>query len=133
MIDYVIYDDDGRILQGGKTVESMLEQQADAVAGRHVLAGVGAPNRHWVVGGEIVERPLLRLDVSTTTVRADSTEEVQVDGVPAGTEVLIVGPTKGGGVADGELLHLSFALPGRYHMVCKFFPYKEWEVIIDAL
>lgn len=133
MIDYVIYDDDGRILQGGKTVESMFDQQADTEAGRHVLAGVGGPNQHWVVAGEIVERPVLAAYVSETSVRAGSTDEVLVDGVPAGAEVLIVGPAKGGGVADGGLLHFSFALPGRYHIVCKFFPYKEWEVTIDAL
>lgn len=133
MIDYVIYDDDGRILQGGKTVESMLDQQADTAVGRHVLAGIGGPNQHWVVAGNLVERPLLPVDISATSVRADGTDEVLVDGVPEGAEVLIVGPMKGGGVADGGLLHFSFSLPGRYHIVCKSFPYREWEVVIDAL
>lgn len=133
MIDYVIYDDDGRIHQGGKLIESMLEQQADATEGRYVLAGMGAANEHWVVDGAIVERPQLLLDVSAASVRADSTEEVLVAGVPAGAEVMIVGPTRGGGVATGDALSFTFALPGTYEIVCKFFPYKDWKVSIHAI
>lgn len=133
MIDYVVYDGQGAILQGGRVVKSILALQADHAAGRHVLAGAGDPNQHWVSGGQIVERPQLQAVVSSNTARADSSDLVLIDGVPAGAAVQVVGPAGGSGVADGGRLSFTFALPGTYRIACTFFPYQDWEVSIDAV
>lgn len=133
MIDYVIHDDDGRILQCGCVVEAMLELQADTAAGRHVLAGVGLPDLHWVSAGNIIERPQLQTSLSSTKARADSFDQVLIDGIPAGAAVQISGPASGRGVADGGVLSFTFALPGTYRIACTFFPYKDWEVSINAV
>jgi hypothetical protein len=133
MIDYVIHNEDGRILQSGCVVEAMLELQADKAACRHVLAGVGEPDLHWVKAGNIVERPPLQVSVSANTVRADSSDQVLIIGVPACAAVQVVGPASGCGMADGGVLSFTFALPGTYRIVCTLFPYMDWEVSIDAV
>ncbi len=133
MIDYVIYNDEGRIVQTGQMLESMIELQSDATAGRHAIIGSGTFDKHWVQEGAIVERPEFSLSVSSNTVRADGSDVATIGGVPAGAEVSIVGPLTMTGMSDGRDIVLTFAIPGTYDVGIQSFPYQDVKVSIHAV
>jgi hypothetical protein len=133
MKKYIIYDPSGRIIQTGMVPASMFDDQHEEELGRVVMEGSADVCTDYVLDGVVVERPRLQPDVSATSARADGVEEVLIGGIPAGAEVSITGPSQGGGEADGDVLSFTFALPGRYEIACKFFPYQDWKVSINAI
>jgi hypothetical protein len=130
MISFVIYDEAGVILQAGAVPEALLEDQAGE--GRFVLAGEGHWDTHYVVDGQLAERPVMPVEMSATEVAANATDEVVISGIPEGAAVKVIGRGGGEGVADGEPLHLTFAQAGRYHVMATLFPYQDWKVSIHA-
>lgn len=99
--DYVIFDDDGFILEGGRVYASKVA----ACAGPHVLAGPGRPDTHYV-----------DLSGPTILLRGPSTALVSgtdITDLPNPTWLTVDGTTHV--VTDG-VAELSFADPGTYEV-----------------
>lgn len=133
MIDYVIYNAEGLITETGRTIEAMLELQADPDKGRFLAEGAASIASDWVVDGIITPRPALPCTVSASAVSADGDSVVTIAGLPAGASIEIFGPTTGGGTADGNDIALTFAIPGAYRIALRLFPYLDREETIHAV
>jgi len=132
MIQYVIFDGDGRILQTGSCPEEMLDLQAGP--GREVMeGGAGVTSySHYVANGEIVERPGMGISVSKITLVADGSDEVAITGVPAGAQLSIDGPVVADAIADGEPISITSVHAGIYVIQATKFPYRDERININA-
>lgn len=132
MKSVVFYDEDGRISHSGKS---------DTIS----LAGATQPYlevdelrpdydaTHHVVAGALTPRPSMETALSAPFIRANGVDAATLSGVPAGAEVMIIGPQMMNGVADGSSLQFSFATPGQYTVVARLFPFVDLEVTIHAV
>jgi hypothetical protein len=130
--DYIIHNNEGRILQTGRIPESMFELQQDEAQGRFVLEGSADVCTQYVVDGGLVSRPANPAVFSAVVAAADGTDEVVIAGVPAGARIAVTGPVTQTGIADGTDICLTFARPGIYLVRVESFPYCDLEVTIDA-
>ena len=133
MIDFVIHDSAGRITETGKVIEAILDMQANPEKGEFLAIGKGDLDRNWVQDGRIVDRPALDYRLSARSAPADGTSVVTLSGVPAGASIDILGPAGASGAASGADIELTFALPGRYTILIKLFPYLDVKETVDAL
>lgn len=130
MKNYLLYDDQGAILQTGRCPESMLELQGSP--GKHVLAGTADQLTEYVVDGVILTRPVMVLALSKETAQADGVDEIILSGLPAGANVYVRGPADMDGQADGGPAVLTFALAGAYTAYITHFPYQDAKVTMHA-
>ena len=78
MIDFIVHDNEGRILRSGICQKEAIHLQADI--GEEVIAGKASDDKHYILDGKVTERPLFDIAVvglSITNI-PDSTE-VYVD------------------------------------------------------
>lgn len=132
MRDYIIHNNEGRILQTGRIPESMFELQQEEAQGRFVLEGSADVRTQYVVNGALVSRPVNPAVFSAMAAAADGTDEVVIAGVPAGSKVAVTGPVSLSDIADGTDICLTFARPGAYLVRVESFPYRDLEVTVDA-
>lgn len=130
MIPFTVYDNTGRILRSGICQPDCLDLQAGA--GEAVLNLASRDDQHYVQDGAILDRPVMNVQASSTSVPANGVDEVQLTGAPAGAAVTIRGPVVGSGVTDTGDVTLTFTLPGTYEVSFSLFPYQESKVTIHA-
>jgi hypothetical protein len=130
--DYIIYNNEGRILQTGRIPESMFELQQDEAQGRFVLEGSADVCTQYVVDGGLVFRPANPASFSAMVAAADGTDEIVLTSVPAGARIAVTGPVSQTGIADGTDICLTFARPGAYLVRVESFPYRDLEVTVHA-
>lgn len=132
MIDYVIFDNAGLIVQTGSVPDDMVQLQGDPENARFVVAGTAGMDTHYVLDGIIVERPDMPARVSRSAVQADGVEQAVIVGAPAGATVFVTGPSNMTGEADGSDIALTFAIAGSYTISISLFPYKHMEATVNA-
>lgn len=112
-MNYVVHDENGEILRRITVPDSMLPQE-------NWLKGYADDLSHYVLNGEIVERPAMPAGLSGMTI----------SGVPAGAVLTI--DSQPVGMADGTPIDLSFDLPGDYRFTAELFPYITYEATVHA-
>ncbi|MDC8758585.1 hypothetical protein [Janthinobacterium fluminis] len=130
MKNFIIYSELGQILQFGSCPDSMLAMQTST--GRKVLQCEANPLTQWVSDGVLVDRPVFHVSTSTEKIVADGTSEVVIAGLPAGTDVRVLGPVSSSITADGSDIVMTFLSPGDYTIRAVLFPFQDYEVIIHA-
>lgn len=128
-VQYAKHDAAGRILFAGEVPESMVGLQ-----GENVWVGAVNVQTDYILDGECVSRPLMPARLSKSVVRADSTDELVIAGVPAGALLRVTGPVPMEGVVErnGDVA-LTFALAGAYGLALELFPYLDMEEVIHAV
>lgn len=133
MRNYLIYDEDGRIIQTGVVPAAMLELQGEPESGRFVMEGSADVCTQYVRKGVIVSRPVCPALLSTASIQADGIDEVVAWQVPAGARIAVQGPLAMSGTADGSNIAMTFATPGVYRFSVQLFPFQDMEVSINAV
>lgn len=133
MKNYIIFETNGRIVQTGMVPEAMFELQGDPDKGRFVMEGSADVCTDYVLSGGIVSRPACPVHLSTASVKADGVDEAVLWQVPAGASVVVEGPLSTAGTADGSNIRLTFSRVGAYLVRVELFPFKKWEVTINAV
>lgn len=112
--DYFLASASGRIVAAGKCRLSRVPLQArDGVTAHLGLA----TEYQWFdfEADELRLRDEFSYSVTAAEVRADGVEVARILGVPAGTEICVVGPTAlSAGVHDGGDIEIRTSLVGRY-------------------
>lgn len=132
MKSVVFHDEDGRISHSGKFDTASLAGATQS----YLEVDEPRPDydaTDYVVAGALAPRPSMEAVLSAATIPANGVDVVTLSGVPAGAEVMIIGPQMMSGVADGSTLQFSFALPGQYMVVARLFPFVDLEVTIHAV
>lgn len=106
--DYVVADASGRILVHGTIPAFMIASQV-LNDGETTALGAGAPQTHYVAGGEVLARP-----ANTATL-----DGMTLKGVPVGARVTIEGTDYT--VTDGTV-ELSFSHAGTFAVQVSAFP-----------
>lgn len=129
MTPFTVYDKAGRILRSGMCQKEFIDMQTRE--GESVIP-VKSDAGDYVKRKKVLPRPTMTLDVSSSSVKADSVDEVTITGAAPGTTVTISGPVQAEGVVDAEPVCLTFSMPGAYVVRFELFPYIEKEVVIHA-
>lgn len=132
MKSVVFHDEDGRITHSGKVDTASLAGTTQSYLGVDELRP-DYDSTHQVVAGVLTPRPSMETALSAPFIRANGVDAATLTGVPAGAEVMIIGPQMMNGTADGSALQFSFALPGQYTVVARLFPFVDLEVTIHAV
>jgi hypothetical protein len=88
------------------------------------------PTEMLFKGGKLVAKAQFPQTFNHPTVRANGSDESVITGLPKGTEIEVAGSTFA--VVDDGSAHLVFTEPGTYTVRVDPFPYKPFEVTIDA-
>lgn len=132
MIPFTVHDSTGRILRSGTCQPDMLELQA--LPGETAVQGSANDQTDHVLDGVVSRRPNMYASASATTVKADGTDMVTIDGVLQGTDVTITGPTNMSGTTEGNgPITLTFAIVGTYKVKLSRFPNIDMEIVINAI
>lgn len=93
------------------------------------------PPDHWhVIKGEIVERPLMNLQINKQVFQAGDNDAIVITGAPKNTkfDVKVQGTIVWNGtLPDGEL-EMSVPVPGIYHITLTSWPHKTMEIDVEA-
>jgi hypothetical protein len=116
-MNFVVYDDAGRILRSGSCMEMDFEAQAGP--DEFIIEASGSDESDYVASGNVVSRPLLPVEVSGKTII-----------VPSGTVFTVLSPRMSGIATDG-VLEFEFSEPGKYTVHLSNWPYRETEVILE--
>ena len=117
MIDFIVHDNEGRILRSGLCQKEAVHLQA--TRGEVAIVGKACDEKHYILSGKVTERPLFDTAVVGLTIT----------NIPESTEVYV----------DGEMLGvcesgvLSIDKPNgvdRYQLKLVNFPYIDHEVML---
>ena len=128
MVNYCISDATGRILRS-------MTIPAEALASVQMLAGErrwpyrGHPNQHYILDGQLADRPTMPITVDREQLVADGEDTLTFAGIPAGASLSLDGETY---AMDGTPLELSIDRPGRYRARFTLWPYIDKEVSFEA-
>jgi hypothetical protein len=139
---FAIHDESGRINQANKVYEPEgYDKLLDDLGHKYVSAqSTGLlPPEHWFVdvsAKELIERPIMNVQVSKTQIKAGDKDSALLTGIPkqskvfiyaAGTELYKMDPF------DAEELELSIPVPCTYTVVIDLWPYKTFRTVIEAV
>ena len=88
----------------------------------------------YVMNDKLCDRPLMNVQVSTTTIRANTSDASVLVGAPKDTKFVIRAMSTivwEGILPDGEL-ELSVPVPGLYYVSLDKWPYKTFTTMIEA-
>ncbi len=131
MIDYIVFSkDSGRILQkvSNQPFEHLLEREDIGVLLLLDTWG-GSGSTHYVLDGEIVERPILPTTPSSQSIVANGQEVLSVEGIPSSAIYVLDGPVQDRWEDDNEL---TVDVPGRYTLYIDCWPYQTVTVEFDG-
>lgn len=79
MIDFIVHDNEGRILRSGLCQKEAVHLQA--TRGEVVIVGKASDEKHYILSGKVTERPLFdSAVVGLTITNIPESTEVYVDG-----------------------------------------------------
>lgn len=79
MIDFIVHDNEGRILRSGLCQKEAVHLQA--TRGEAAIVGKACDEKHYILGGKVTERPLFDTTVVGLTItNIPESTEVYVDG-----------------------------------------------------
>lgn len=84
---------------------------------------------HYVLDGQLVERPTLDPDVRKTEIRADGVDEAIISGLPPSITLKV--DDEDVTIPDG-VFAFSAIEKGTYVVECRQFPYRDWRLEIVA-
>ena len=100
--------------------------------GEFVMSGQVNDMLEYVVDGVIQPRPVMPVLFDNATVPANGVSEVTFTGIPTDAMVMVRGPaTDAFTVPDGTLA-MTFDAPGTYTIGIEQFPYRDFEVVVNA-
>ena len=126
-----VYDPvSGRILRRVTCSDAELSFYDPAIATTDPEAGRWDDSTHWVVDGQLVERPVMSLEVDKTVIEADGVDQAMITGIPSGATVRIDGQ-------PDEVVHdgtVSFGteVAGEYRLRFEAFPHRDAEIVVTA-
>jgi len=123
----VYYDANGRIVGVAQLQEDMEEANCPPGMSWMNTSSNATCDRHYVLEGEITERPLMSLVVGATEFSTE--ENITISGVPVGAVFSHPGGEES--ITDGEV-EWSSALSGRYLLQVTCFPYKEESIYVQV-
>ncbi len=83
MIDFIVHDNEGRILRSGLCQKEAVHLQANE--GEEVIVGRACDEKQYILGGKVTDRPLFDTTVVGLTItNIPESTEVYVDGVLVG-------------------------------------------------
>lgn len=129
MIQYVVYDSEGRILKSGTCQSSDINLQADSTSYVIPVYSI-VDDRKWYVDasiGELAERQAITATFNKTTVTADGIDEAVLSVLPIPCTVYVDGVPE---VIDDGSAEFSFTDPGTYSIVVDEVAYlrQSWEI-----
>lgn len=130
MKQFVVYSASGQILRAGICAADDMALQARP--GEFIVEGRADDIRDCVVDGVVTPRAVMPVQFDNATVPADGVSAVAFTGVPVGADVRVTGPAQDAFTAADDVLELTFDLPGAYTVRVAKFPYRDFEVIINA-
>ena len=130
MKEYTVFDSTGRVLRAGLCAPGDLPLQARS--GEFVLEGQANDVLHYVVDGAVMPRPVMPIMFDNATVPADGASTVTFTGVPAGANARVSGPAIDAFTVPDGVVVMTFDAPGAYVVGIEKFPYRDFEVVINA-
>lgn len=132
---FIVYDQiDGRILRSGVCADveaftgiTLLDLQAEA--GEEAMEGSADDRFQYIKDREVIERPVMVASIDRTTMTADGTDYCTLSGLPIPCEVYI---DKTRYVVPDGIAELTLDTPGTYKVVCRAFPYLDWEMEVTG-
>lgn len=93
------------------------------------------PERFFIKDGEPVERPLMPVKVSKTTIRAGGSDAAIFSGVPKNATAIcsVRGAVLGSAVIPTGIFDLPIPIPCIYHVTIALWPYQDFNVDIEAI
>jgi hypothetical protein len=130
----------GRFTQGNKHYDpnDKYEDQIHALGQKFVKAnipGLLSPDEWYALDGEATKRPLMRVTIDKTTIKAGGNDAAVLTGAPKNVSFnVFVGSDVvwSGTLPDGEL-ELSVPAPGLYRIVLEKWPYQQFKVDVEAV
>lgn len=136
---FLIPNEEGRIVQANKVYDPEgYDNRLDDAGLKYVKIdhpGVLSPDEWMVSDGAPTERPLMEIAVSKVCIRAGDNDAAIITGAPKDVAFSVsVGssPVWSGTLPDGEL-ELSVPTPGVYRVSFNKWPYRDFEVTIEAV
>ncbi len=133
-VQYVLYDNNGKIETTGACPEHMVQAQ-DGLQGLSVLEGEGRPETQYV---DILQDPPVIADrlpfpgtQNTSQIQANGTDEWVVLNIPVGS--IVTWPDGVISTINDGILQFTVDLAGTYSFVFDSFPYLLEEVSIEAV
>jgi hypothetical protein len=136
---FLIPDGEGRITQANKVYDPEgYDRRLDDAGVKYVKVdhpGVLSPDEWMVSDGAPTERPSMAVAINKTLIKAGDNDAAILTGAPKDVAFSVsVGGSSvwSGTLPDGEL-ELSVPTPGVYVVMLKKWPYRDFNVSIEAL
>lgn len=127
MARFCVYNEDGVIQRTGRCPTGFIAQQAQAGETAMPCQDDVSMRSHYVVNGEVYERPRMALDISALSVQTD--EEIIIKGIPVGT---IFNWGSGMEQVDDGQVEWSSNVAGSFEFVLSNFPYQIEVIKIEV-
>lgn len=99
-------------------------------SGQGVIDGHLDPDTEYVVDEDVAARPEMQLSY-TATIVADMIDEAVIGGIPEGA--MVFWPDGFVSIETDGQVELSTDTPGQYRFLIQKFPYRDKEIIIEAV
>lgn len=136
---FLIPDGEGRIMQANKVYDPEgYDKRLDDGGVKYVKVdhhGVLSPDEWMIADGAPTERPPMTVVISSLCIKAGDNDAAVITGAPKDvTFAVSVGDSSvwSGTLPDGEL-ELSVPTPGLYLVSFKKWPYRDFNVTIEAV
>lgn len=136
---FLIPDGEGRIMQANKVYDPEgYDKRLDDAGVKYVKVdhpGVLSPDEWHLPEGVLTERPVMAVAATKVRIRAGDNDAAVITGAPKDVTFSVsVGDSSvwSGTLPDGEL-ELSVPTPGVYHVSFKKWPYRDFNVTIEAV
>lgn len=142
---FSIHDDDGRIHQANKVYLDPEKYPGLLNDLGHKFVAENAPGPlspdHWyVANGAHVERSMMPIEVSKTTIKCGQDDWVLFKNIPDGVSysvtcagAMLYPPEGTSDLLGGNELQISMPVPCRFYVSFKKWPYKDFNTTIEAV
>lgn len=127
MARFCVYNDDGVIQRTGRCPTGFIAQQAEDGETAMPCQDDISMRNHYVVDGEVYNRPTMSLDISALSVQTN--EEIIIKGIPVGT---IFNWGSGMEQVDDGQVEWSSNVAGSFEFVLSNFPYQIEVIKIEV-
>jgi len=100
--------------------------------GESVTDGTADGSSHYVQDGSLTARPTMPAGIDQTTISADGVDSSTIIGLPVGAEIS-VNSIVIGVIDESESFIFTTDVPGAYSVRATLFPWRDYEVTINAI
>ena len=100
--------------------------------GQSAIDGIADGETHYVQSGEKIERPTMLVSIDQTTISADGVDPTTMSGLPTGAEISVNNIIIGMVDESGSFIFTT-DVPGGYAIRVSLFPWRDYEVTINAI